>query len=262
MGDEDRGRAQPFLEAGDLRTHLHPQLGIQVRQRLVHQKRLGTAHDRAPHRHPLPLPTRQLVGLTVQKVNQIKRFRGLLHLLADLLARQFRQRQREGDVLAHRQMRVQGVRLEHHRDVTVLRRKVVDPAAVDQQVSGGDLVEAGDHVQRRRLPAPRRPHQDDELAVGNGDRQVPDRRHAVGMSLGHPIENDLSHRGHTVERAALVAQHLRSATPVRRTSERAGTAEHQRRAVRRPALPRWIQRVKRASRSRPRSALCGSQSTS
>ena len=75
------GGAQPILQPGDLRAHLHAQLGVQVRQWLVHQERLGIAHDGAPHRHPLPLAAGQLGGLAIQKVGQVKDFRGLLDLL-------------------------------------------------------------------------------------------------------------------------------------------------------------------------------------
>jgi hypothetical protein len=43
-----------------------------VRQRLVHEERRGVAHDRAPHRHALALPARELRGLAVEVRLEIK----------------------------------------------------------------------------------------------------------------------------------------------------------------------------------------------
>ena len=56
--DVDRRRPQPLLDAGDLGPHLDPQLGVEVREGLVHQKHARVANDRATHRHPLALAAR------------------------------------------------------------------------------------------------------------------------------------------------------------------------------------------------------------
>ena len=44
------------------------------------------------------------------------------------------------------------------------RRQVVDPLAVEGDVAGGDVLEAGDQPQQRRLAAARRADEDHELA--------------------------------------------------------------------------------------------------
>ncbi len=193
MGDVDGGGAQLVLQARDLRTHLHAKFGVEVRQRLVHQERLGVAHDRTPHGHPLPLPAGKLCGFAVQKRGQIKDFRGLVDLLRDLGLVHLGQGQRERDVLAHGHMRVERVGLEHHRDVTVLRRLLVDPFATDAQLARGDVLEAGDHVERGRLSAAGGADQDDELAVGDRDREVLHGRRAVGVTLGYPVQHNFGH---------------------------------------------------------------------
>ncbi|MNC94024.1 hypothetical protein D3C83_107820 [compost metagenome] len=56
MRDEQAGRAQPPVQGLQLAAHLHPQLGVQVRQRLVEQEHLRLANDGAAHRHALALP--------------------------------------------------------------------------------------------------------------------------------------------------------------------------------------------------------------
>ena len=47
----------------DLGSHLHAQLGVEIRQRLVKQEHLRVAHDRASHRDALPLPAGELPGI-------------------------------------------------------------------------------------------------------------------------------------------------------------------------------------------------------
>ena len=54
------------LEAGDLGPHLHPELGVEVGQRLVHEERGRLADDRPAHGHPLALAAGQLAGLAVR----------------------------------------------------------------------------------------------------------------------------------------------------------------------------------------------------
>ena len=72
VGDIDHRGAQLLLDPRHLGPHLHAQLGVQVRQRLVHQKRLRIAHDRAPHRHPLTLTARQVGRLALQMLLEIQ----------------------------------------------------------------------------------------------------------------------------------------------------------------------------------------------
>ncbi len=147
VGDVHRRRTQPALQPRDLGAHLHPQLGVQVRQRLVHEKSFGLAHNCATHRDALALAAGKLRRFTVQKIGQVKDFRGLFDFRRDLRLLHLRQRQREGDVLPHAHMRVQRIGLENHCDVAVFGRFVVDPFTADQQISRRDALQPGDHVQ-------------------------------------------------------------------------------------------------------------------
>ena len=64
--DVDSGHAEPLLQAADLGPHLHAQLRVEVRERLVHQERLGLANDRPSHRHPLALAAGERPGLRLR----------------------------------------------------------------------------------------------------------------------------------------------------------------------------------------------------
>ena len=84
VGDIERGGAELLLQPLDLDPHLHPQLGVEVRQRLVEQKHLGVAHDRAAHCDALALPARELARLAVQQLVELQDRGGAPDPLGDL----------------------------------------------------------------------------------------------------------------------------------------------------------------------------------
>ena len=85
VGDVHGGDAELTLQGGDLRTGLHTQLRVQVRQRLVHEEHLGLTNDRAAHGDALTLATGHSLGLAVQVGLQVEDLRGFFNALVDLL---------------------------------------------------------------------------------------------------------------------------------------------------------------------------------
>ena len=71
--DVDRRHAQVALEPRDLGPHLHAQLRVEVRERLVHQERPRLAHDRPAHRDPLALPARERARPLAEHVPEAER---------------------------------------------------------------------------------------------------------------------------------------------------------------------------------------------
>ena len=102
-----------------------------------------------------------------------------LHALVDLVAPHLLQLQPERHVVEDRHVRVERVVLEDHGDVALLGRHVVHDAAADADRALRDHLEPGDHAQRRRLAAPRRADEDDELLVLDGEIEGADRLGAV-----------------------------------------------------------------------------------
>jgi hypothetical protein len=193
VGDVDRGHPEALVQAGQLRPHRDTQLGVQVRQRLVHQERLRLAHDRAAHRHALTLAAREHRRLAREQLVQAERARDLLHPALALGARHAPQLEPVGQVVLDRHVRVQGVVLEHHGDVAPLGLEARDVLAIDQQPALADVLQARDRAQDRRLAASRGAHEHDELAVGDVEVHRVDGLEAVRIALGDLLEPDPAH---------------------------------------------------------------------
>ena len=125
--------------------------------------------------------------------------------------REDRRAQREGEVLAHRHVRIERILLEDHRDVALRRGEAGHRAAADQDLAAVGAVEAGDQAQRRGLAGAGRAEQDDEGAVRDGHRHVVEG--GVGAEgLGDVGEDDLSHGEHPLVGGGARAPGPRSAS--------------------------------------------------
>ena len=156
VGHIDRGDADPLLELLDLQAGRGAQFGVEVRERLVEQQRGRLAHQRARERDTLAFAAGELARPPVEQMPDAEQLRRPLDLLVDFGARNALRPQRKGDVVAHREMRIEAVALEHHRHAAGARRNIVDDVAADQKVAAGLLLEPADDAQERRLAAARR----------------------------------------------------------------------------------------------------------
>jgi hypothetical protein len=90
-------------------------------------------------------------------------------------------------------MRIDGVVLEHHGDVPVLRLGLVDDTAVDPDRSVGKILQAGDHPQGRGLSTAGRTDENDELAVIHMKIDAMDGR-CPAISLDDAVKCDGRHQ--------------------------------------------------------------------
>ena len=148
-------------------------------------------HDRPTHRDPLPLAPGESGRLAVQQLVETEDASRLLHARVDLVLRHLLKLEAERHVLEHAHVRVERVVLEHHRDVALLRRHVVDDTVTDADRALGYRFEPGDHPKRGGLATARRSDQDDELLVVDVEVERLHCDGAVRIHLPDIVENDL-----------------------------------------------------------------------
>ena len=182
VGDVNHAGADLLVQLGDLVAHAHAQLGVQVRQRLVEQEDVGLAHHRPPQRDALHLAAGKLLGLAVEQSVDAEDIGGPAHPAIDLVLRDARHLQAEGQFLVDGLVRIERVVLEHHGHVARPRLQPGDLAAGDEDLPAGGVLEPGDHAKRRRLAAPRRADEHHELALGKTQARRPD-----GIDAAEPL---------------------------------------------------------------------------
>ena len=155
-------------------ARLDTQLGVQVGERFVHEKDARTPHHGPGESDALALSSRKSFGPPVEKRIDAQAVGDVANLGRDFALRQPADFHSERDVVEDAHMREERVGLEHHRNVAALRRQVGHVAFADEQLAGGDRLEAGDHVERRGLPAARRANQHDERSIGDLDIELRD----------------------------------------------------------------------------------------
>ena len=141
------------MEAGDLGSHLHAELGVEVGERLVHEEGGRLAHDRSSHGDPLALTTGELAGPLSELLGEFEDACRFLNPCVDFGLRCLGELEGETDVVPHGHVGVERIVLEHHRDVAILGLDIVDDVVADAHLAAGDLLEAGDHAECGGLAA-------------------------------------------------------------------------------------------------------------
>ena len=193
VGNIDEGGAQLFMQLGELGSHLGAQLGVQVGQRFVQQEDLRFTDNGAPQGDTLSLAAGQSLRLPVEQMGDVQDAGGLFHAALNFILRRFAQLQAERHVLKHSHVRVQRVVLEHHGDIAILRRHVVDQLVADVQLTVGDFLQAGDHTQGGGFTAAGRTDQNDEFLVLDFQIEIGNRGDTAGILLVNPFQRQTSH---------------------------------------------------------------------
>ncbi len=167
VGDVERRGAEPVVQATDVDAHLGAEGGVQVGERLVEQVHVRAAHDRAAHGDALALAAGELLREPIEQLLEAEHVARLADPLLDLRGRRAPQREPEGQVVPHRQVRVERVALEHHGDVAIARGRARDVFALDEDLPLVGLLEARDQAEQGRLSAPARAHEHREAALGD-----------------------------------------------------------------------------------------------
>jgi hypothetical protein len=178
---DDEGQSQALLDVDQLELRLLAQLPVERAKWLVEQQYLRPLDHSARQRHPLLLPARKLMRLSLGELAQLHQVQHLFDAARDFRSRHVLLLQAERDVLLDRHVRKQGVRLKHHIDRAAVRRHLRHIDTVDLDRAGGRILEPRQHPQQRRLAAPGRPEQREELAAVDVEPHVIDRDEIVEL---------------------------------------------------------------------------------
>src|SRR5215207_10103065 len=193
VGHVDGRGADPVVQLGDLRPHLHPELGVEVGEGLVHKERLRLTDYGPTQGHPLPLATGERLRLPVEETLDGEYPGCLVHPARDLRLVHLAEFEGEAHVLAHVHVRVEGVVLEDHGYVALARRKVVDDLIPYKDFAVSYVLEAGDHTQGRGLPATGGSDEDYELPVRDIQIHLVDGDHVLAEDFGYLLQRYFSH---------------------------------------------------------------------
>ena len=95
-------------------------------------------HERAAHCDPLPLSTRKLSGPALEQRLEFEHRRRFTDPDVNAVARLPADLEREAEIFADREMWVERIALEDHRDVALARREAVRDRAADREDPAGD----------------------------------------------------------------------------------------------------------------------------
>src|SRR2546428_196757 len=189
------GDAERALQLAQFHARFGAQLGIEIRQRLVQEKKAGLAHDGAGERAALLLAAGELPGTPFEQMIDADLCRRFAHRGVDLRTRHGNHAQRKSDVLVDAHVRIQRVALEHHRDVPRAGLALRDVDAFHDHAPCIVRLEAGENTQRRRLARARGSQQGEELA--GRDRQIDAVQHRHGaVPLDDAFELDAPRGAH------------------------------------------------------------------
>ncbi len=167
VGDHHAGHADFLDDVDELDLGFFAQLLVERAERLVEQQQLRPLGQAACERDALLLASRQLMGLALGELAELHELEHGLDALGDPVLGHAFALQSERDVLPHRQVREERIRLEHHVDRAVVGRDVGEVAAVEHDAPRGRRLEAREHAQQGRLAAAGGADQREDLALGD-----------------------------------------------------------------------------------------------
>ena len=151
MRHVDGSRAALLADAPDFATHLNPQFGIQVAQRLVQQQEVGADHQSPGQRNPLLLTAGECIGLSISHACKPSHFNDFRHPVFDLFLGNLPHFEAEADVLRNGHMGPEGVALKDHADVALVWRQRRHILSTEADLTRVWRTESGQHPQQGGL---------------------------------------------------------------------------------------------------------------
>src|SRR5690606_27595706 len=159
VGDVDHRVGELLVRPLDLDAQLRPKLGVEVGERLVEQKHVDIAHQRAANGDALALAAGKLRRLALEQWLDLQDLGGARDAPLDLVPWYAGILQAEGKVAFHRHLRVERIGLEDPADTAGLGLLPGAVLALDEYLPIRDVEQPGDTVEQGGLVAAGRPEQ-------------------------------------------------------------------------------------------------------
>ena len=169
MRHVDGRDAQLLLDAANLDTHLHAELCIEVRERLIHEKQIRLDDKSTGKGDTLALATGKLARIALLEPFEIDGLEHLGNALGNLCLADAAHLEAIGHIVEDRHVRKERIALEHEAEVALVGRDAGDVLAVEEHLARPGLRKAGNQAQRRGLAAARRAQQGNELSLLDRD---------------------------------------------------------------------------------------------
>lgn len=183
----DNHRAAAGKEIRQLVAQFLAQLVVEIGERLVEKNRVAFLDNRAGKRRALLLSAGEFVRFAVEIGFQLEDGCGLFHPPVDLRPGNAGNLQRRGDVVVNRHVRIVDEKLVHQADIALLRRQAGHILAVQEDLPGGQAVEAGHQLDQRGLARAGFSEENIEVAGLQGQARFLDMRDA-GNALADVFE--------------------------------------------------------------------------
>ncbi len=186
MGHEHHGLAHFLVQPDDLRLHVAPDERIQRGEGFIEEDGVRIAGQGPAEAHALLHSPGQLVRVVLfvaLEADQLDDFPGpgvafILGCAADL--------QPVGDIVQHGAVRQEAEVLEHHGHLPpaqfpqLRQARLQDVFAIHEYLPGRGFDQPGQAADQGGFAGSGKPHDHENLALGDVEAQVPDGRHAAG----------------------------------------------------------------------------------
>src|ERR1700722_17929230 len=153
VSDKDRGHAAIDQKALQATSQDSAQPRLELAHGFVEEIEMGLTHERASETGALLLSARNGAWISIEDPLDLQNLRDVRHRLLRILRGRACAFQRECDIVADRERRIERIALKRHRDFSPRRRHLIDPPALEDDIPARDLLEACDHAQGRGLAA-------------------------------------------------------------------------------------------------------------
>ncbi len=175
----DSRKPEFFADTADLGAHLDAKLGIEIRERFIQHEAAWAHHEGAGKRDTLLLPAGELIDFAIAETVHLDHGEGLLDAFLDLSLLDAPFFKAEGDILEDIEMGPEGVALEHHGCLPLVRRDLADVITVEQDFALFRKMKTGNGTEQSGLTAAAGPEQEKEFTGSDVDIELVQRNNAA-----------------------------------------------------------------------------------